>query len=149
MEHLDHDTLWAYIVYDEEVEHIEAIQHHLDICERCKDEYTFLVKFNKELYTVEDDIPSPNFSSIIITKIEKNIKVEKAYQFWLNFAKMTLIGAMIIVIILPMSFLIIRRAEFTINYEYTNKIIFPLISSCIVVCVFYILDIFFRRIYSK
>jgi hypothetical protein len=149
MEHIDQNILWAYIIDDIEPKNIEIIKHHLDVCPTCKHEYDVQVKLHNELYEINEDMPSLDFSTTIISKIERSLQIEKANQFWLKFAKTAIISAIIIAVILPMIVLITQRVEFTISNDYLHKIIFPLSSICLILWAFYGMDVFLRRTYVK
>lgn len=149
MKHIEQNILWTYIIDDIESKNIEIIKHHLDVCPTCKYEYEVQVKLHNELYEIDEDMPSLDFSTSIINKLEKNLKIERANQFWLKFAKTAIIGAIVISVILPMIVLILQRVDFTISNAYLHKVIFPLSSIGLILWAFYGMDVFLRRTYVK
>lgn len=149
MEHIDQNIFWEYIVGDLDTEHIEIIQQHIDLCPKCKLEYDKQLIFHKELYEHTDDNPSIGFSKRVIDQIEKDSQIEKAYQFWIKFAKISLVSAVFIAISLPVFMLLTQNIELTFNGPYIQKVLFQLTSICVVLWAFYVVDVYFRRAFVK
>ncbi len=149
MEHIDKNTFWEYIAGDLETENIEIIQQHLAHCPNCKYEYDKQLEFHKELYELNDDSPSLGFSKRVINQIEKDVQIEKTYQFWMKFSKIALVNAVLIAISLPLFMLLTQRIELSISGPYIQKLLFQLTSVCFVLWAFYGMDVYIRRTSTK
>jgi len=147
MKHIEADRLWDYITGDLDAEQTKIIRAHLEVCPKCKQDYDMQMEFHNELLEVNDDMPSPGFSDNVVAKIEKHLRVEKANRFWLKFTKVAVINAIIIAVGLPLLMLALQKIEFSISQEYVNKVMWPLLTVCLMLWLFYIMDRVLKRRY--
>ena len=149
MKHIDENKLWDYIMGEAEPETAKRVEQHLSSCPKCKHRYNVLLQFHNELHHIDEDVPSLGFSKKVIHTIERDLRLEKRVQFWLRFGKIAVINAIAIAVALPLLMLAFQKVTVSVDGQMLYKVVLPLLSVCLVLWLFYVIDIVLKRRYSS
>jgi branched-subunit amino acid transport protein len=150
MTHINDNTIWDYIEGDLDAQTNDSIGKHLEICATCKAGYEVILGLHKELYEVQEEVaPSMGFSRNVLLQIEKNKQIDLKSRFWMSFTKIALLSAICIAILLSFGMILNQTPEMTVNSALVNKVILPIISTCLVLWVLYGLDLVLKRKYGE
>ena len=145
MKHIDEKILWDYILEDDKLDNREEIKQHLTICAKCKSSYEAQLTLHNELFELKNDLPSLNFSSDVMNKVEKGIRVEEVTRFWLDFTKKSILAAILIATTLPLLMIVSQKIEMPQHYYELNKTMLTTCGTTLLLWVFYVIDVFLRK----
>ena len=145
MKHIDEKILWDYFLDDEKLDNLEEIKQHLEVCPKCRSSYETQLTLHHELSELTNNAPSLSFSRNVMNKVEENVRVEKATQFWLGFTKNSIIGAIIIALTIPSLMIIFQKVEMPLYYYELNKTMLTVSGSMLLLWVFYLIDVFLSK----
>ncbi len=149
MEHLDNSTLWQYVTDASGIADNDRIQNHLLQCEDCKREYDLLMQIEEALHAVDEEVPSLGFSNAVVRKLEAESAYERKNRFWNHFFLYAVLGAFTLAFLSVMTYGFGFELELSKAEEAIKGPLILLLSTSIILWLFYIVDRICNRIFRQ
>ncbi len=149
MIHLKEHELWDYIDKSLPLEKMDRVNTHLKLCSKCQQVYQSQLEFHQELKEIKHDIPSLAFSKNVITRLEKELAIDKSLQFWLQFTKVAIASALGFTLLTMLFILGSQNIELPLIKTELVQATFVLLVAGILAWAFYGLDVLLIHLNKK